>query len=98
MKKYLVLSILVFGFVACSAKKNVVENTKDEITEIENLSPELAQGKLLYDSKCAKCHDLPNPSKYSKEKWQPIMLRMQKAAKISDAERDLVYNYVTRNH
>jgi cytochrome c5 len=101
MKKYIVLGLLAVGIVSCTAKKAVVapvattvaENTLPTIP----LTAELAAGKTIYEAKCGKCHDLPNNNNYSKERWKPIMVSMQKKAKISDDERELVYSYVTMN-
>ena len=36
-------------------------------------------------------------SAISKEEWQPIVMRMQKKARITDEQRDLVYNYLVKN-
>lgn len=94
MKKYILIGVLSLGLVACTAKKAVVV---EEVIDMSNFTPELVQGKTIYDAKCGKCHDLPKPSDYSKEKWVPIMNHMAKKAKISDEDRELVYNYVTMN-
>lgn len=105
MKKYILVSILGISLVACTAKKAVAESTNNKNTTVEvleapivPLTAELAAGKSVFEAKCNKCHDLPVPSHYTKERWVPIMKGMQKAAKISDEERELVYNYVTMNH
>ena len=95
MKKYILIGALALGFVACTAKKAVVV---EEVIDMSNFTPELVQGKTIYEAKCGKCHDLPKPLSYSKEKWQPIMTSMAEKAKISDEDKELVYNYVTMNH
>lgn len=102
MKKIIVLSLLAIGFISCNAKKAVVENVKNESTSelsapIIPLTAELAAGKSIFEAKCGKCHDMPVPNHYTKEKWTPIMNSMAKKAKISDEEKALVYNYVTMN-
>ena len=104
MKKYLFITILGASFVACTAKKTVadslqVKNTTTELLEapVIPLTAELAHGKTIFETKCGKCHDLVKPESYSKEKWAPIMLSMQPKAKITDEEREMVYNYVTMN-
>lgn len=63
--------------------------------EKKGLTPELAEGKSLFVNNCAKCHNLKNPNNYTTEEWTPILLRMQKKAKITDADREAIYNYVT---
>ncbi|SHJ78161.1 c-type cytochrome [Flavobacterium haoranii] len=85
---------------SCSSSKNAVAKTETKtkpiaVLEVVELTPELAQGKSIYEGKCGRCHKLPAVEDFTVEEWQPIMLRMQKKAKISDEERELVYNYVT---
>ncbi len=78
--------------VICSCSKKLVMPSGEEK---KGLTPELAEGKSLFVNNCAKCHNLKNPNNYTKEEWTPILLRMQKKAKITDAEREAIYNYVT---
>ncbi|WP_329805251.1 c-type cytochrome [Flavobacterium facile] len=55
----------------------------------------LAEGKSLYGMNCAKCHELYNANSYTAEEWTPIVLRMQKKARISDEQREKIYAYLT---
>ncbi|NHN27924.1 cytochrome c [Flavobacterium jejuense] len=90
--------ILSLFFVACSSsKKNVVEAIEIKEVEQVHLQPELAQGKVLYENNCGKCHTLHSADKYSKEQWSPIVLRMQKKARVNDEQRELIYNYLVMN-
>ncbi len=77
-------------FYSCSPK---LAPTVNEVKP--PLSPELEEGKNLFENNCAKCHKLYNPSDFSAEEWTPIVLRMQKQAKIQDSEREKIYNYLT---
>lgn len=104
MKKYILIAIIAIGLVACTTKKAVVTETVNSNNSSEQLeapvimlTAELALGKTIFEAKCGKCHDLVKPESYSKEKWKPIMLSMQEAAKLTDDERVMVYNYVTMN-
>ena len=98
MKKIVVLWILALGLIACNAKKVVIEETKTEmLIPMNALSNELFAGKTIFEMKCNKCHDLPVFNNYTKNRWVSIMKDMQNEAKISDEERELVYNYVTMN-
>ncbi len=58
------------------------------------LTPELAEGKNLYENSCARCHKLYEPTKFSKEDWQPILIRMQKKAKLDDVKMASITNYI----
>ena len=55
----------------------------------------LAEGKSLYGMNCAKCHELFDKTKFTAEEWTPIVLRMQKKARISDEHREKIYAYLT---
>ena len=52
---------------------------------------------MLYENNCGKCHALFSADKFTKEQWEPIVLRMQKKARITDEQRDLVFNYLVMN-
>lgn len=57
-------------------------------------SPELARGRLIYVTKCAKCH-APEPVKrYSREKWHEIMPEMVEETHLSPADTAAVTAYV----
>ena len=94
MKIKLLAIVSVFALVsACSPK--VIQPEAPKTTEAP-LTPELAEGKMLYENNCAKCHKLYDAKSFSKEQWTPIVLRMQKKAKISDEEREKIYDYLTK--
>ncbi|MDR6967562.1 cytochrome c5 [Flavobacterium arsenatis] len=51
-------------------------------------------GASLYKNNCANCHQLYNAEEFSKEDWVPIMKKMQKKARITDAETLAIFNYL----
>lgn len=59
------------------------------------MTPELAEGKELYDNNCAKCHRLYRADEFSAEEWKPIVTRMQKKAHLDDLQGQKIYNYIT---
>ena len=61
------------------------------------MTPELAEGKSLYENNCAKCHKLYDAKEFSAEDWKPIVARMQKKAHLDDIAGGKIYNYVTMN-
>lgn len=87
-----ILALAIVGMVIYSCSKKLVIPSGEEK---RGLTPELAEGKTLFVNNCAKCHNLKNPNNYTTEEWKPILLRMQKKAKISDEEREKIQNYVT---
>ncbi len=95
MKTKLLSALAIAALLAsCSSSKKTVETT--EAKQIK-LTPELAEGKTLFENNCGKCHKLFSPDDFTKEEWKPIVSRMQKKAKITDEQRDLVYNYLVMN-
>jgi len=92
--KILAVALLAIVLYSCGGSKSttpVVEPKKVE------LSADLAEGKSLYENNCAKCHKLYDTKDFTKEQWQPIVLRMQKKARISDEQREKIFNYITMN-
>ena len=52
-------------------------------------------GYNLYSAKCASCHRLYDPAKYTLAKWEPILNKMIPRAKITDwASQKLIRDYV----
>lgn len=51
-------------------------------------------GKRLYVGRCAKCHKLYDPAKYSDAQWQRWMDKMSRKAKLQPAERQVVSSYI----
>ena len=91
-----ILSLAITGVLIYSCSPKVVPApTEAKPTVVAALSPELAEGKNLYENNCAKCHKLYDRKDFSAEEWTPIVIRMQKNAKIQDAEREKIYNYLT---
>lgn len=78
--------------IVCSCAPRVVTPAAEAT---KGLTPELAEGKVLFRENCAKCHRLKDPNKYTADEWRPILMRMQKKARISDEEREKIYHYVT---
>lgn len=100
MKKITILFFLFFVIISCKSKAKIVEENKKEAETSTIVKSELsmadmiAQGESIFQNKCGNCHDLPKVKDHSPENWKPILLRMQKAAEISDKEREYVYNYI----
>jgi cytochrome c5 len=92
--KVIVVALLAIVLYSCGGSKSTTP-----IAEAKKvaLSPELAEGKNLYENNCAKCHKLYDPKDFTKEEWTPIVMRMQQKAKISDTDREKIYNYIILN-
>lgn len=92
--KILSVALLAIFLYSCGGSKSVTPVAEPKKAE---LTPELAEGKNLYENNCAKCHKLYDAKDFSKEEWKPIVLRMQKKARLDDAAGEKIYNYLTVN-
>lgn len=97
MKNKIILGLFAAAlFYSCTTQKTVVEDKKAEvIAEVKAVSPTVAEGKSLYEANCAKCHKLYDSKDFTAEEWTPIVMRMQKKARITDEQRDKIYTYLT---
>ena len=90
-KLFIGLAVLAIAYGCSTANKlpstEVITNTAQTI--------DLAQGKILYEGKCGRCHSLYEPSKFSDAEWKPIVERMAPKAKLTDEQKGLVYAYLT---
>ncbi|UPZ13561.1 cytochrome c [Flavobacterium humidisoli] len=95
-RKILSLTALILIATACSTKKTAVAETPPVGKEIKatELTPELAEGKNLYENNCAKCHKLFEPKKFTKEEWTPILVKMGKKAKLDETQMVSITNYI----
>lgn len=97
--KVLTLVVLAALIYSCASKSTIptkeVTKVEPTVTATTVMTAELAEGKTLYESNCAKCHDLYNTEDFSAEAWKPIVIRMQKKAHLDDIQGQKIYNYVT---
>ena len=90
----LTLAAIALLLASCGTKKASSTSTVTETVTAKELTPELAAGKSLYENSCARCHKLYEPTKFTKEEWQPILVRMQKKAKLDDTNMASITNYI----
>ena len=106
--KVIALAILAVIIYSCAAKSSVptteVKKTESSEPTVNDkkgvatvMTPELAEGKNLYENNCAKCHKLYDSKDFSAEEWKPIVDRMQKKAHLDDMQGQKIYNYLTMN-
>lgn len=96
----LTLTAAMLLLVSCGTKKAPAapaEPAAPAVTEAvkpTELTPELAEGKSLYENSCARCHKLYEPKKFNQEEWKPILVSMQKKAKLDDVKMASITNYI----
>lgn len=94
--KILILAAVVLLLASCGTKK--ATPTTPAVTQAAKateLTPALAEGKNLYENSCARCHKLYEPKQFTQEDWKPILVKMQKKAKLDDSQMASISNYIT---
>lgn len=54
----------------------------------------LQHGRDLYIRKCSGCHNLYTPTSYTEQEWVKEVAAMQKKAKITDEQREIILRYL----
>ena len=55
---------------------------------------DLKAARKIYLGKCAKCHKLHDPAKYTDEKWDEWMVKMTKKSKLKPEQAELLPRYI----
>lgn len=101
--KYAFSALLVLSLMGCSAKKVVhlepVSNSNTVVLSAQKTAPiavvhEKLDGKNLFENNCAKCHQLYEPNKFSKQEWEPILVKMKEYAELDDAQMASISGYL----
>jgi len=94
--KFFTLAAVIVFMISCGTQKNTPVATAQpaETVKAEALTPELAEGQSLYSNNCAKCHKLFEPKKFTQEEWHPILVKMQKKAKLDDVQMASITDYI----
>ena len=107
--KFKVLSLAAVAVIiySCASKSSVptleVKPSEPAVTTVPTvagptvMTPELAEGKDLYEKNCAHCHRLFEPKEFSHEQWKPIVEEMRKKANLDEVTGQKIYKYVTMN-
>ncbi|MBS7230864.1 cytochrome c [Flavobacterium psychroterrae] len=99
--KIITLTFVTLLLASCGTQKTASTTTAETTLQVKEtvkniaLTPELAEGKNLYENSCARCHKLYDAKKFTQEEWKPILARMQKKAKLDDTQMASISNYIT---
>ena len=96
MNKLSVILSIIF-LVACSKKSLPTIERRTEEPKAPVVEIDLAYGERVFNNSCKRCHDLPKPSKYTMERWEPILSTMIPRARLSAVEAANVRAYVKAN-
>jgi hypothetical protein len=91
-----IIAVALLGMLIYSCASKPVTTSTPEVKNVV-LTAVQAEGKTIYENNCAKCHKLYDTKDFSATEWQPILLSMQKKAKLQDADREKIYAYITAN-
>jgi cytochrome c5 len=103
MKKALVLIILFTSVTLACHKKSlpvITDRTNEPIAPkplIADVTPDLALGKSLFENRCSRCHDAPDPKKYNAMQWDGYLGIMMPRARLNPEQKVHVTAYVKAN-
>ncbi|MCW3123322.1 MAG: hypothetical protein JWQ38_2814 [Flavipsychrobacter sp.] len=76
--------------------RSAATNDKAEANTI--LTPEqTAHAHAVFTSKCADCHELKQPGRYTVKKWSKVLPDMSRKAKLSNDDAQLLKTWVMAN-
>ena len=81
----LLVPVVLIALAGCSAPAGAAD--------VSTANP-LDAGRKLYVAKCARCHKLYDPNKYSDAAWDKWMAKMTRKAKLKPDQADLISRYV----
>jgi hypothetical protein len=102
MKKY----FFIFLLLSCQKKSVpvITERKADLPRKTESVYPPKATiaadtllGSRLFIASCGRCHGLPEPKQFSKEKWEAILPLMFPRSRFNNEEALHVRAYVLAN-
>ena len=72
------------GIAGCAGPSGANDPAVDDLT----------RGRRLYVARCARCHKLYDPGKYSAAEWRSWMDKMSRKAKLKADQEELISRYV----
>jgi len=106
MKK-IIVRVSVFLLVTACHKKTVPEiisrtefppAPKSSVQSLPENSPEaIAAGKIIFETRCNRCHDLKVVDVYTPERWTVILQTMIPRARLIEEQAKQVRSYVMAN-
>ena len=103
MKKSIVFFIgVVFVLTAChkNSVPTITTRKKDPpppISATLPVKPDMDAGKTIFIVHCGRCHDLPDPFKYTAPRWESILKTMIPRAKLNREEAVHIRAYINAN-
>ncbi len=103
MKKVFFIPVIILSLITACHKKvipAITDRTTDPpppVSPVENITPDAEAGKMIFASRCARCHGLPELNKYNAEKWESILKTMIPRARLDKVQEEHVKTYILAN-
>jgi mono/diheme cytochrome c family protein len=97
MKTFLFIPAVIIVITACSKKTLPVIERRTEEPPAPVVEVNIAAGEKLFITRCARCHDLPKPSKYNTQRWDAILSTMIPRTNLSGSDARAVMAYIKAN-
>jgi hypothetical protein len=102
MKKVIALSVLVVFIAAACHKKTVPAASMPPASSMDSAvaaaDPAMIEaGKVVFNTKCTKCHAAKTVENYTVERWAGILHSMIPKAKLDETESAQVTAFVNAN-
>lgn len=87
---FVLLCVLGMAFAGCSgpARASAAPAASDEVTV----------ARKLYAAKCAKCHQLYDPAKYTDAEWTKWMGKMSRKSKLKPEQQEMLSRYIEQTY
>ncbi|MFI5133961.1 MAG: hypothetical protein ACHQEB_06475 [Chitinophagales bacterium] len=100
-KTILFFFIITIVAAACHKKAVPTFSTRsidiNETAKKNNRPPDLESGKSTFTARCNRCHNLPDPVKYTAQRFDIILPIMIPRARLTREEADNVTAYLKAN-
>jgi hypothetical protein len=84
-----ILIILFAGIFLSFQTKEIIK-----LSPYQNMPKEVSEGKVIMEQRCVKCHVLKKVNDYSVERWEKVLPKMAKKAKITHWEQEKITTFV----
>ena len=64
---------------------------------VENSPEAIAAGKIIFETRCNRCHDLKDTKGYAADRWTTILKTMIPRARLNEEQAKQVTSYVMAN-
>jgi cytochrome c5 len=100
MKKLITIVMISVVVFACSHKTTSTVTKTEITTKTESAMVSNAQyleGKLVFETKCGKCHKLKDPARGNMTQWTKWIDKMAVKAKLTPEQKMQVTNFISVN-